>query len=411
MLKQIDKVVVLAYGSPLANSGYGIALEASIRQYARLAENVHFICISDMPVNMGTLKTIQNISAVWIPIKRLPVPIRFLEGLVRRLPAIGIQYRKSSVMRALKEELQNVGNTRSSVIVFEDVPIALLAEKLYPLIKKKTTKVVLRSHNVMSKAFIGLLGSVSPLMRVFWKWEIAKLYAWEIQSLRRMDAVWAISSADMEEYHRLLGFKCHGVLGLELDIERYRDLPIESADTIVYIGSTDIRKRAGLQLFIKKVWPRLRAQIPEARFILAGADTEAFSDSVNGVHGLGRVDDDRPILAKGQIFVNPQDSGTGVKLKSIIAMAAGRTLVSTNIGLEGVVGNNGEHFVSVSSVLEMFDQLITLMKDRRLANNIGVKARQIAAENYSIGSLDGQVDELFRELLNDVSVNDVSVVV
>jgi len=401
MQKIINKIIVLAYGSPLENSGYGIALNSSLRQYARLADKVYFICASEAPVNLGDLKEIQNISSTWIPIKRLPIPFRFFLGCTKKVPAVGVEFRQARVIRALKQELRTLTQTGSSVIVFEDIPIALLNKELFPAINRKTSKVVLRSHNVMSKAFLGLLQFASPSMRLFWGWEISKLTSWERKTLQNMDRVWAISPADKDTYYSQLGINCDGVFGIEIDTQRYSDLPAESNETIVYIGSTNIGKKNGLELFIKSVWPKLKMQVPQAQLVFAGTGTEIFSDPVNGINGFGHVNDDRSIIAKGQIFINPQVSGTGVKLKSIIAMAAGRSLVSTDIGLEGVVGNHQEHFIRVSSVLEMTNYLLALMKDREQARNMGIRARQIAVNNYSKGTLDSGVDKLFQELLED----------
>jgi glycosyltransferase involved in cell wall biosynthesis len=401
MEKRLKRIIVLAYGSPSPDNGYGLALAASMRQYSRIAEKIIFICFSNNPVNLGSLEERQNITAIRIPIHRLPIPLRFLEGLIRRVSLIGIEYRGHRIINALYRHLEAMDNAGQSVLVFEDEPIAVLAEKINSAIDRRTTKVVLRSHNVLAGAFVGIRDSSSPLMQKFWNREINKISTWEKKAIQKMDCVWAISDPDLNAYHRLHEFKCRGVLGIEFDTDRYFNLPVESATTMVYIGSTDLRKRKGLELLIKHVWPKVRAQIPKARFVLAGVGTEIFSDPANGIVGLGHVEDDRPILSKGRIFVNPQNSGTGVKLKSIIAMAAGRTLVSTDIGVEGIAGIPGTHFISVPSVEEMYPYLLNLFKDEHQAMAIGARAREIAVKNYSIGTLDAQTDKLFRELLKD----------
>lgn len=403
MATEIKLITVLAYDSPITNNGYGMALEASLRQYARLSEKVHLICLSKRPVQLGNLSGMEHIASTWIPVRRASVPLRFLEGLVRGIPSIGIEYRRPAIIAAVLHELQKVEETGSSVLVFEDIPIAMINMQLAASMHRPAAKTLLRSHNVLSKAFLGLRDSASPLMRALWNIEIVKMRNWERRTLLGMDGVWAISSADVDAYRRLLSFDCHGVMGVEIDTERYRDLPPGDAETVVYIGSTDLRKKAGLQVFIENVWPQVKVQMPKARLILAGTGTEVFSDSILGVEGLGRVDDDRRILGKGQISVNPQESGTGIKLKSIIAMAAGRALVSTDIGLEGIEGTHGKHYICVPSVNSMLSSLVTLMRDIHSAVAIGGEARRLISQRYSVGSQDMRAEVLFQQLLHPAS--------
>jgi hypothetical protein len=101
--------------------------------------------------------------------------------------------------------------------------------------------------------------------------------------------------------------------------------------------------------------------------------------------------------------VNPQESGTGIKLKSIIAMAAGRALVSTDIGLEGIEGTHGKHYICVPSVNSMLSSLVTLMRDIHSAVAIGGEARRLISQRYSVGSQDMRAEVLFQQLLHPAS--------
>jgi glycosyltransferase involved in cell wall biosynthesis len=123
--------------------------------------------------------------------------------------------------------------------------------------------------------------------------------------------------------------------------------------------------------------------VPQARLVLAGRGTERFADENSGIEALGFVPEDKMILDKGLIFVNPQQIGSGVKLKSIVAMLAGKALVSTPTGIEGVAGTDGEHFFVARDLDAMAGQVVALLNDRELALRVARNGRLLAADYYS----------------------------
>ena len=138
-----------------------------------------------------------------------------------------------------------------------------------------------------------------------------------------------------------------------------------------------------MSIFIQRVWRKVRTQVPDARLVLAGRGTECFTDAELGIEGLGFVDDDRDVLERGAIVINPQQIGTGIQLKSIVAMLSGKTLLSTPTGIEGVEGKNGEHFISVDPIEKMASEIVSLMQNPERVRIMGREAREFAMRTYS----------------------------
>lgn len=93
---------------------------------------------------------------------------------------------------------------------------------------------------------------------------------------------------------------------------------------------------------VQDVWPRVRAQVPEARLMIAGADpTERVRRATAGadhVELTGRVPSLAPYYRRASVAVAPMRLGAGVKLKAVIAMMWGVPVVASSVGAEGVDG-------------------------------------------------------------------------
>lgn len=377
--QQID-VIVLAPAWPDDTGGYGIAMRASLLLYLECFSKVHFVCISDQPFEDAESWPGDRIEWTHVTIPDKPKWVRFLRSLAGVLPAITIRYAyvRREVMRAVCGAVRK--SAENPRLIVEDIPMACFLSNVVREFPKMP--VAIRSHNMTEKAFESLCYVGSPFHRLSWRLELAKIRRFEKEVCERVDRIWTISLDDADEYAKRLSVQPDGVIGVCMDVERYRDVVPGNAKTVVNVGTADLRKGKGLIDFIRWVWPDVRAQIPEVRLVLAGRGTERFANAGLGVEGLGFVDDDRDVLGQGLICVNPQQIGAGVQLKSIVAMLAGKALVSTSMGVEGVEGEDSEHFVVAKPIDEMASQIVSLMRDSERACRIGQKARELAVQTY-----------------------------
>ncbi len=168
-----------------------------------------------------------------------------------------------------------------------------------------------------------------------------------------------------------------------LDLGRYAAVPRGDARTVVHVGSADYRKRHGLRWLVERVWPRVRSREPDARLVLAGRGTDSFRDDVAGIEGLGYVDDDRDVLGLGPVFVNPQHVGSGVKVKSLIAMAAARCLVSTAKGIEGIEARPGRDCHVESDAASMAARLLRLVRHPAEVEAVAAAGRAFVARVHA----------------------------
>lgn len=91
-------------------------------------------------------------------------------------------------------------------------------------------------------------------------------------------------------------------------------------------------------------WPAVRARLPAARLLLAGADPVpgpgpgpgAGAGSVEGVELLGPVERSTDVLARAAVLAFPCPATSGPKVKVLEAAALGLPVVTTAAGVEGL---------------------------------------------------------------------------
>ena len=396
--KAKSSVIVISPAWPSTDSGRGLAVSSLLRQCSQVFPRVCFIGLVDHLFDQHSSWNRPGIEFKYIPIRRLSHALRFALSLASPLPAISHQFVgrrvKEQVIKTLVEELRQQLN---AVLICEDLPlsVALLSSsrRQFP-----DLPVAVRSEYVASKMFLPLRNQGSFFYRVSWQIEVAKIQKQEVAVCRSADRVWAISQNDLDEYRHSFNILCNGVIGVGIDIDRYSSITGGDPFTLVSIGSFDLRKSLGLRKFIEGPWHEILRQYPMANLLLGGINSEQFTNPELNIVGAGWVKDDREILSQGLIALNTQEIGAGINLKSIVAMSAGRALVSTQKGVEGIAGKLGEHFLIGPSVESLAPLLMKLLGNVSLAQQMGGAARKLASSVFSETKVDEQARSLLTEL-------------
>ena len=98
---------------------------------------------------------------------------------------------------------------------------------------------------------------------------------------------------------------------------------------------------------------------------------------------LGEVDDAREFLASKAIMIVPLFSGSGIRVKIIEGMAAGKTIISTAIGAEGIACSHRENILVADAPCEFFEMISICVTDSRLCEKIGIEARVLIETEYN----------------------------
>ncbi len=94
------------------------------------------------------------------------------------------------------------------------------------------------------------------------------------------------------------------------------------------------------------------------------------------------MDDVRPHIAAGAIYIVPLRIGGGTRLKIFEAMAMGKAVVSTTIGAEGLPVTPGRDIVIADEPARVRTAVVDLIRDGAARRRIESAARQLVVERY-----------------------------
>jgi len=138
--------------------------------------------------------------------------------------------------------------------------------------------------------------------------------------------------------------------------------------------------------FLDAILPRVRRVRPDVTLTVVGRNPSAKlreAATRSDVSVTGTVDDVRPHVAEGEVYVVPLRVGGGTRLKIFEALAMGKAVVSTGVGAEGLAVDAGRHLVVADGVEAFADAIVTLLgdPDRRVA--LGREGRRLVEARYS----------------------------
>ena len=217
-----------------------------------------------------------------------------------------------------------------------------------------------------------------------------RMLRFEADALARFDLVLAVSEADRETFGRLYPRSLRAPLhvvqtGVDTDYFTPASAAPERAH-MVFTGSMDwLPNEDGMTYFCREVFPRIRQAEPKATLSIIGrAPTPAVRKlaEIPGVDVTGRVDDVRPHIARGSVYVVPLRIGGGTRLKIFEAMSMGKAVVSTTIGAEGLPVTTGRNIEMADEPDAFAHSVVRLIRDTAARWSIESAARQLVVEKY-----------------------------
>jgi sugar transferase (PEP-CTERM/EpsH1 system associated) len=178
------------------------------------------------------------------------------------------------------------------------------------------------------------------------------LYRVESRRLRKLEShiaanypVSVVSRRERELLHEVCPSASVHVVANGVELEYFAGIrPSESvtkaAPTCLFLGVLNYTPNVqGVLWFAENVWPSLKAQLPQARWLIVGKSpvrqVEALA-RMPGVSVHANVPDVRPWLEQAHVAIAPLLVARGLQNKVLEAMAAGRSVVATRTALDGL---------------------------------------------------------------------------
>ncbi len=306
--------------------------------------------------------------------------LRYLANFFAALPYSVTKYCRPDVARHLCEVL---AAEKYDVIVCD----FLHAAGVVPF--ERGIPVVLFTHNVEAMIWKRHWEvAANPVWKFVCKREYHKMEAAELNYLRRSTQVLTVSDADTAFFARNINLAKITTIPTGVDIDYFKPMSGEEPNSLIFTGSMDwMPNEDGILYFSKEILPLIRKQRPGVQVWVVGRKPgkkiKALAESDRGIRVTGRVEDIRPYIAKGSVYIVPLRVGSGTRIKIFEAMAMGKAVVSTIIGAEGLPVTPGSDIILADEPQRFAENVCHLLGSSEERNRVGHAARKLVEENYS----------------------------
>jgi polysaccharide biosynthesis protein PslH len=126
--------------------------------------------------------------------------------------------------------------------------------------------------------------------------------------------------------------------------------------------------RDGIHWFVKECWPRVKAQVPDARLRLVGPETDgALKPQGADIDGLGWLPVPSEEIKTWSLMIVPIRVGGGTRVKIAYAFSQKCPLVSTSLGAYGYQVQNGCELYLADSAEAFAHSCIAIIEDPQMA--------------------------------------------
>lgn len=378
--------------------GYEIANLSVLRYMMKKTGECIYIGPAEEKMDASIKSEFSRVKFIGLQLRRKPLAMRFVRSIFSEYPAVTERFWHAS-KKIGKTVYSNLNTANRKVLFFyEDLPASYLLFNLKAQFPEAMH--VVRSHNVMRKGFGELASQPNPIKRWAWRSELKKIDLYEKRIAKTAGRFIAISEDDATWYQKNMGIEPGGIAGFYLADHFFKSFEHKSKrNSVLYLGSADLRKGLSLKHFVNEVWPIVRSKVKDARLILGGRGTEQFHNPDDAIYGKGFIQSNEDFLDEGQIFMNPQTVGAGIKIKSLVAVAAQKLLISTSVGIEGTGLEGGVHCIVEDLPVKQAEAIVFYLNEPEQAQKVAVQGREFVQEAFSEQAFSKQMDACIGDLL------------
>ncbi|MGK2855786.1 MAG: glycosyltransferase [Thermoanaerobaculia bacterium] len=237
-------------------------------------------------------------------------------------------------------------------------------------------------------------GSRGPL-RWLWKREARLTRERERAAAREADAVVVVGETERAAFDGRAEVIPVGVEMLPLD-----DAPRE-IDCAFWGRLGFFANRDAAELLVGEIWPVVRAALPGARLLLAGADAPGALLELHGRNGIevrSPMEDRARLLRGARVAALPIRFGTGQSVKLLEACESGMAVAAFPAALRGVAFPAGAAEVHETS-RELAEAVVSLLRDPERTRKLAAAGRAWVERDYDRETTRERMRELVARVI------------
>jgi glycosyltransferase involved in cell wall biosynthesis len=255
----------------------------------------------------------------------------------------------------------------------------------------------MRAHNVEHEIWERVVQHTRFIpKRMYLQLLVDRLKRYEINQLKQYDLLAAISARDLSRF-MAMGYANPAIvtpIGISMNAYKPDFKSYHRELSVGFIGSLDwIPNVEGVQWFLMDVWGEISNQFSKLTLQIAGRNPPRWiSDmKVNNIQVLGEVPDAAQFMNQHAILVVPLLSGSGMRAKILEAMALGKIVITTSIGLEGIPARDKKEVLIANTTEEFLEALHFCHQQNGQLEQMGKKAIEFVRDHFEYQEIGRQL--------------------
>lgn len=282
------------------------------------------------------------------------------------------------------------------------------AETFYmmPHLPQITIPTILVEQTIEYLGYESYAKKAHPLLKPFLYYDIAKIKRTEIHYWHQADRLITMSEDDKQFINEIIDQpQKTQVVSNGVDSDWFEQMPRKLPENPTFLSVGTFKWLPNIEaarFLIKKVWPRIKKQIPQARlWIVGNAPTDEiikYGEEDVQIEVSGRIEDIRTAFKQSHLLVAPVFSGKGTRYKILEAMASGTPIVATSTAVEGLNVQNNKHVLVADQADKMADYAVEIINDSDLWHKLSANGKNFVKQNYDWQLISQKLDKIYESM-------------
>ncbi len=257
-----------------------------------------------------------------------------------------------------------------------------------PLIRQyaPAAQTVLRMNNVEAEIWARLAAvERQPVKKQYLKSLSLRMAAYEQKIWPLFDALLPITKSDAQSVARFVPADRIRMVPFLIDTGTMEASLLPRPFKAYHLAAMDwLPNEEAVRWAIEKVWPLLQKGAPDLELWFGGRHMPADLQQLAGgnLHVEGEVADAAVFLRDKAILAVPLRAGSGIRVKILEAMAAGKVVVSTRVGMQGIEVTNGVEALLADTPADFAEAVVSLYQNPEKAQQTADAGRAFVTQNF-----------------------------
>jgi glycosyltransferase involved in cell wall biosynthesis len=276
---------------------------------------------------------------------------------------------------------------RSDVIVLSELDGFFCVEKCLDALRKKT-KIILDCHNIDAVRFESEVQSFSFFGRLLGGLLVKKVQKQEIAAIKKVDHVIVCSEIDKQYVAQFVAQEKICVLPNGVEIADSPTTLAQNGQTILFIGTLSYPPNAdGLKYYLDTIHPLILHSHRNVVIKIVGKNPpdwlKKYASQDRSIQIVGFVESLLPELSTATVCICPVRYGSGTRLKILEYMAAGKAVVSTAKGCEGIQVEHDKNILIADSPTDFAQAVRFLLESPKKNQELGKAGFALVQAKYN----------------------------